>query len=148
MAVRRESVRLELEDHFSSEMARAAAATALLKRELNDLSGTAVRGAGRDLDETAKSASKASKEIDGVGRSSNTASKEVDKLSGRMRIFADAAVTLGPALIPIGAAGIPAIVALTAGLGAASGAVGVLVLGFKGLGDAMKAIDAYQLTRR
>jgi hypothetical protein len=145
MAVRRESVRLELEDHFSSEMARAAAATALLKRELNDLSGTAVRGAGRDLDETAKSASKASKEIDGVGRSSNTASKEVDKLSGRMRIFADAAVTLGPALIPIGGSLVPVLAGLTAGFGAAAGAAGVALLAFHGVGDALKSIDAYQL---
>ncbi len=37
MATRRERVVLELEDNFTSDMARAAAATALLRRELDQL---------------------------------------------------------------------------------------------------------------
>ncbi len=47
MGVRRESVELSLQDRdFTSGMARAAAETALLNRELKNLDGTSVR-AGR-----------------------------------------------------------------------------------------------------
>ena len=145
MAVRREKVILELEDNFTTGMARAAAAAALLKRELNDLSGTAVKGAARDLDKTAVSAEKASSSIDKTGNSADTSGKQIDRFSGRLRLFADAAMTIGPALIPIGAAMIPALAGLTAGFATAAGAAGVAVLAFNGVGDALKALDAYQL---
>jgi hypothetical protein len=135
VAVRNESVRLSLDDQFSSGMARAAAATALFKKELNGLDGKRV---SRDLDDTAKS-------VDRVGTSSRKAGPEIDKFSGRLRLLADAAVVLGPALIPLGAAAIPALTGALAGLGAAAGGVGVTLLAFNGIGDALKAIDAYQL---
>ena len=54
MAVRREAVRLELEDAFSREMLAAAAATKLLERNLKSLDGTSI-GAGDSLDDAAKS---------------------------------------------------------------------------------------------
>ncbi|MCM0622851.1 hypothetical protein, partial [Nocardioides bruguierae] len=52
MAVRRESVLLELEDHFTTGMAKAAAATAALNRNLHDLDGTSTSTSGSvaDLD--------------------------------------------------------------------------------------------------
>lgn len=119
-------------------MGRAAAATALLNRELNSLSGSAVRGVNRDLQST-------SREIDKTGKSAETSGKQIDRLSGRLALLAQAAAVLGPALVPIGAAGIPAIAGLTAELGAAVGALGVAIIAFKGLGDSIKAVNAYQL---
>lgn len=135
MAVRNESVRLSLQDDFTSGMARAAAATALFKRELNGLDGKRV---SRDLDDTSRS-------VDRVGTSSRRAGPEIDHMSGRLRLMADAALTLGPALIPLGAATIPVLTAAMAGLGSAAGALGVTVLAFKGLGDGLKALDKAQL---
>lgn len=145
IATRRERVVLELEDNFSSGMARAAAATQLLDKSLNSLSGSAVRKASVDLDRTGASASKAAKEIDGTGKSADRAGRQIDRLSGRLALLAQAASVLGPALVPIGAAGIPAVVGLSAELGALAGALGVGIIAFNGLGDAMKAVDAYQL---
>jgi hypothetical protein len=137
VATRRERVILDLEDNFTSGVARAAVAAGLLKRELNDLSGHSVR-TSRDLDRQSKS-------VDKLGQSSRRAGPDIDKFSGRLRTLADAALILGPALIPIGAATIPVLTAALAGLGAAAGGIGAAVLAFKGLGDGIKAIDAYQL---
>ena len=145
MATRRERVILELEDNFTTGMARAAAETALLNRELKNLNGTPIKTAARDLDNVGKSADQASKDVEKVGKSSDQSGKEVDRLSGRLRLFTDAALTIGPALIPIGAVAVPAIVGLAAGFGAAAGAAGVAVLAFKGVGDALKSLDAYNL---
>lgn len=145
MVTRHEKVVLSLEDNFTSGMARAAAATALLNRELDSLSGRAVRGASRDLDKVGVSADKTSKDIDRTGQSADRSGKQIDRLSGRLALLAQAASVLGPALVPIGAAGIPAVVGLTAELGALAGALGVGILAFNGLGDGMKALNAYQL---
>jgi hypothetical protein len=71
--------------------------------------------------------------------------KEIDKLSGRLRLATDAALILGPALVPLGAAAVGGVVALSAELGAMAGALGVTLLAVNGLGDGLKALDAYQL---
>lgn len=138
IATRRERVVLELEDNFSTGMARAAAATALLNRELNSLSGSAVRTASRDMD-------RASKDIDKTGTSAERTGKQIDRLSGRLALLAQAAAVLGPALVPLGAAALPAVAGLTAEVGALAGALGVTLLAFKGLGDGIKALNTYQL---
>jgi hypothetical protein len=137
MATRRERVVLDLEDNFSAGVVRAAAATQLLDKSLDHLSGSSVTSA-RDLDRQSKS-------VDRVGNSSRRAAPEVDHMSGRLRIFADAALTLGPAVIRLGAGALPALTASLAGLGAAAGGIGVAVLAFKGLGDGLKALDKYNL---
>src|SRR3712207_5810989 len=116
MATRRERVVLDLEDNFSTPMARAAAATAVLDRSLNHF-GNTTRRAGPDI----------------------------DRFSGRGRLLADAALTLGPALVPLGAATIPALTGSIAALGAAAGGIGTAVLAFQGLGDAVSSIKAYEL---
>ena len=121
---------LHLEDHFTTEMARAAAATALLNRELKNLSGSAVRQ---------------SRDVDGLGRSMDQGGKQIDRYSGRLALLAQTAAALGPAIIPITAAAIPAVAGLTAGLGALAGAFGVTLLAVNGMGDALKALDKYQL---
>lgn len=137
MAIRNESVRLSLIDDFTTNAARAAAAAALIRRELNDLDGTSVR-TGRALDAQADS-------IDRFGTSGRRAGPEIDRLSGRLRLLRDAAVVLGPALVPLGAATIPLLTGSIAALGAASGGLGAAILAFNGLGDAMDAIDDFEL---
>lgn len=54
MAVRREAVRLELEDAFTRDMLAAAAATKLLERNLKSLDGASV-DAGDSMDDASKS---------------------------------------------------------------------------------------------
>ena len=138
MAVRRERVELDLVDHLSGGMLTAAAATGVLKRELNSLSRDSIR--------TQRSVSDIDRPIQSLGRSSNTSSREVDRLSGRMRILADVAAILGPSLIPIGAIGVPAVAGLASQLGFAAVAGGTAILAFQGVGDALKALNDYQLS--
>lgn len=125
-------------------MARAAASAALLDRELKNLSGSAVRSS-RSTDAVAKSTQSIGDQVEKTGKQTREAGKDIDRYSGRLRLLTEAAVTLGPALIPIGAAAVPALAALTAGFGAAAGAAGVAMLAFHGVGDGLKALDAYQL---
>lgn len=144
MTVRREKVILELEDQLSREMLQAAAATKLLERNLNSLSGSSVR-TSRDGAAVQRSLKGVGDEADRTGAKLRKGAGDIDRFSGRLTLLLRAAALLGPALVPIGAAGIPAVAAFTAGLGAAVGGIGVAVLALGGLGDALKALDAYQL---
>lgn len=136
MATRNERVRLDLEDHYTQGVLKAAAATKILDKSLNDLSGHAV-GTSKDLDKPADSTKK-------VGDSARRAGPNIDRFSGRLATLARAAVVLGPALVPLGAATIPVLTASLAGLGAAAGGIGTAVLAFKGIGEAIESIDAYR----
>ena len=118
-------------------MAKAAAATALLDRNLKNLDGSQVG--------TAKSSGTASTAIRSLGNDSGDAGNQIDRLSGRLALLAQAASVLGPALVPLAAPGVGVLAGLTAQLGAVAGAIGVGVLAFNGLGDAFTALDAYQL---
>lgn len=137
MATRRERVVLELEDNFTTGMARAAASAALLNRELGALSRDSVR--------TRSAVSDIDRPIQNVGRSSNSTSREVDKLSGRLRILTDLATILGPSVVAIGAVGVPAITGLAAQFGFAAAAGGTAIAAFQGVGDALKALNAAAL---
>lgn len=137
MGTRRERVILDLEDHLSPGMAKAAGSTALLNRELKSLS--------RDSVQTRRAVSDIDRPVSDLGRSSTSTSREVDRLSGRMRILADVATILGPALVPIGAVAVPAVSGLAAQLGFAAVAAGTAVLAFQGVGDALKALNDYKL---
>lgn len=72
-------------------------------------------------------------------------SNELESADGRMSNIVQTALGLAPALVPIGAAGIPALAGLVAQLGFAALGTGALVLGLNGVGDALKALDTYQL---
>lgn len=133
MGVRNEAVRLSLQDDFSSGMAKAAAAAALLNRELNSLSGQSVR--------VARSTQNIARDTDTIARSANTADRSINQLTGRLRFMAQAAAALGPGLLPIGAVGIPAVTGLANQLGVAALAGGSLVLAFQGVGDALEAVN-------
>jgi len=62
--------------------------------------------------------------------------RELDSSNDRM---------LGPALVPIGAAFVPALSGLTNQLALSAGAAGVAVLAFQGIGDALKATNDYAI---
>lgn len=133
MAVRHEKVVLTLEDHFTTEMARAAAETALLDKQLKDLSKSsirsrpAIRGTARD--------------IDSVDKSARRADASINQLTGRLRLFADAAAILGPSLVPIGGIAVAAVTGLASQLGFAAIGAGTLVVAVQGVGDALKAVN-------
>lgn len=134
MAVRRESVRLELDDAgYSTGMAKAAAATLLLDRALEKLDGRQVKIRTSTDDST--------QGIDKFRRAADQSGPSIDRLSGRLSLLAQSALVLGPALIPIGAVAIPAITGLASSLGFAVIGMGSLVVATQGVGDALKAVN-------
>lgn len=132
MAVRRESVRLELEDHFSTRLVQAAAKVALLRRELDSLSGQSVR--------VGTSAQRVAGDVDKVGTSAARTDRSINQLTGRLRLLADAAAILGPGLVPIGAVAVPAVAGLASQLGFAAIGMGAVVAASQGVGDAFEAV--------
>lgn len=133
MAVRREAVLLELEDHFLAGILADAAAVEALSGSLDRLSNRAVN--------TSRSTQNLERDTDRLGQSSSKAGAEVDRLSGRMRILADIALILGPALSPIGAVGIAALSGLANQFGFTVAAAGTLILAFHGIGDALDKVN-------
>lgn len=87
-----------------------------------------------EVDRADGSVTNFSRNADGAGRS-------IDKFSGRLRLLADAAVVIGPAFAPIGAVAIPAVAGLASEFGFATVAAGTALLAFRGVGDALKAMD-------
>ena len=126
MAVRREKVILELEDKFSNPTLRAAAAAKTLDKSLNDIDASGT-GANRSLSRTAVE--------------SRNLNREIDRTSGRLRLLVDAAVLLGPALVPIAAVGVPAMTGLANLAGAAALGVGTMVAAFQGVGTTLEAVN-------
>ena len=133
MAQRRESVLLELDDSFSTEMIRAAAAAGLLSKELKGLSG---QGAG-----VGSATRSINREIDATARSANRADRSINQLTGRLRLFADAAAFLGPGTVPVGGVLAAGVAGFASQLGFAAVAGGVLVGSMQGLGDALGALN-------
>lgn len=80
-----------------------------------------------------------------VSQSMQRGASDLDKYTGRLSLLVRSAVMLGPALVPLGAGLVPAVTGLAAGTLAAASAAGVAMLAFKGVGDAVKAIDAARL---
>lgn len=133
MAQRRESVLLELSDSFSTEMIRAATAAGLLSKELNSLSGQSVR--------LTSSTRNINREVDSVARSANRADRSINQLTGRIRLFADAAAILGPTIAPLGGVLLAGVAGFASQLGVAAVAGGVLIGSMQGLGDALSALN-------
>jgi hypothetical protein len=136
MATRRESVRLSLVDDFTPGMARAAAATALLNRELGNLSGQEMRAS--------RTSTVFVRDLERMGRESSGTAKQIDRLSGRIGFAVDAMLTLGPAAVSMGAVAVPAVTALASSFGFAVVAAGSAAVAFGGVGDALgKLNDAH-----
>lgn len=72
-------------------------------------------------------------------------SKDLDSTDGRMGNLVQTSLALGPALVPISAAAIPAMVGLSNQLGIGAAGAGVAVLAFKGLGKALDAVNKYSI---
>lgn len=118
-------------------MARNAASVALLNRELDTLDGRSVKAS--------TSTGSLERQIVQTTRSIDDGGNSIDKYSGRLSLLAQAAAVLGPALIPIGAVGVPAITGLATAATAGAVAGGSLLVAFQGVGDAMKAMQEYKL---
>lgn len=173
MATRNERVRLSLEDAgFTAGMAKAAGATALLDRALNDLDGSHV-----SLSRSAPKATQATKEFTlqtaiaeekskrlkkalrdqakahlDVGRTVDTSTvslnrngREIDRYSGRLALIAQGIGAFGPGLVPIGAAVVPVLAGMTAQIGSAALGAGVLLTAFQGVGDALEVVNKAHL---
>ena len=137
MATRREKIVLELEDNATSGLLRAAAAARLLDGAVDDVGGSS-RSTSRETDRLGTSSRKAGKDFDELERRARRAERGSSAL-------VDSIVALAPALVPVGAVAVPALAGLTAQLGFAAAAGGTMLLAFNGVGDALKALDAYQL---
>lgn len=137
MVTRHERVVLSLEDRFSREIAQAAVATKTFERTLRDLDGTSTR--------TRTSVTGLEKPVANVDKNSRLADRSINQLTGRLRLLTDVALTLGPALVPLGGAAVTAVAGLTAQFGALAGGIGVAVAALNGVGDALKAVNEYQL---
>lgn len=131
--MRNEAVRLTLQDDFTTPMAKAAAAAALLNRELNSLSGQSTV--------TSRASQSIARDTDAIAKSANRADSSINQLTGRLRLFADVAAILGPALLPVGAVALPAVTGLANQLGVAALAGGTAIVAFQGIGDALKAVN-------
>lgn len=134
MVTRTERVRLELDDAFTSGMARAAASAALLRQQLDALGRVNMR-----------STTTINNNMQTMSRNADQAGGSINQLTGRLGLLADAALILGPGLVPVGAVGAQALGGLAAAGTAAALAGGAAAIAFQGVGDAVKAVDAYQL---
>lgn len=123
MATRRERVIIDLDDRFTAPMARATAATSMFRREV-DSSG---------------------KSVIAFDKTTRDTSPSIDRLSGRLNILARAAAALGPGLVPITTAAVPAIAGLTTQLGFAAAGAGTAMLAFNGVGKALEAFREAQV---
>lgn len=71
--------------------------------------------------------------------------KEIDTTNDRTAWMAQSILGLGPTLIPLGAAATPVLSGIVTQMGAVASAAGVAALAFTGVGDAIKAVNDYQL---
>lgn len=71
--------------------------------------------------------------------------RSLDSSNDRMSNLVQSSLALGPALVPITAAAIPALTGLSNQLGISVAAIGVGTLAFKGLGKALDAVNAASL---
>ena len=71
--------------------------------------------------------------------------RNLESADSKMSNITQSALALGPALLPIGAVAVPAISGLAMQLGFAASAAGASILAFQGVGDALDALNQYQL---
>lgn len=118
-------------------MAKAAAVTALLNRELNSLSGNSVQAS--------RSSQVFIRDVQAMGREARGVDSSINQLTGRLRVLGEVAAVLGPALAPLGGVAIAGVAGLANQMGAAAIAGGVLIGSLQGVGDALGAMNKAQL---
>jgi hypothetical protein len=122
---------------YTLEMAIADEKTSRLRKSLRDQASASLdaeSGLGR-----------LERQLDKTGSSAGRADRSIDKYSGRLGLLLSVAAALGPALIPVGALGVPALAGLATQGGFAAAALGATVLAAHGVGDALKAVEAARL---
>ncbi|NYI78737.1 hypothetical protein [Nocardioides panzhihuensis] len=137
MGIRTEKVVLTLDDRFSTKGARVAAQAALMASAMDRL--------GDNADRAGVSTKRLGRDVDTSTNAFRKAGADIDVFSGRLKVMAQSAAVLGPALIPLTGAAVPAVAGLAAGLGAAAGAASIAMLAFNGVGDSLEALNTYQL---
>lgn len=137
MAIREEAVRLRLIDDYSGKMSRPIASTALLKSALDDLDGTSVRTT-RSLDSIGDTSAKVDREL-------RRQSASIDQFSGRLRLLAQSAIAVGPALAPLGGVAAAGVAGLASQLGFAALGAGSLIVAAQGAGEALEAVEKASL---
>lgn len=69
---------------------------------------------------------------------------QISKANDRTAWLAQGILGLAPALVPLGAAAVPALAGVATQATIAAGAVGTMALAFHGVGDGLKALNTYQ----
>lgn len=115
-------------------------------RAIGDLDTTTGR-LGRTSAETRVRQTQLGDGIDKTGRSANRAEASIDKYSGRLKTILGLITVLGPAALRLGLGSLPALSAGFAGLGAAGGGIGVTIAALHGVGDALEALNEFDLER-
>jgi hypothetical protein len=80
-----------------------------------------------------------------AGQAADGFARKLEDADGRMANLVQAGLALAPALVPLGAAAVPAIAGLTTQLGFAALAAGTAALAFEGIGTAVTALNTYKL---
>lgn len=137
MVTRRERVVLDLESNLPEGMLRGANATKVLRMELERLSGASGR--------SSRATASIERDIAGIDKSAKSADRSINQLTGRLRLLADVAAVLGPALVPLGGVAVAGIAGLANQMGVAAIAGGVLIGSLQGVGDALGAMSKAQL---
>jgi hypothetical protein len=138
VGTRRERVILQLDDKYSAGIAKAAAATALLNRELEklDRNSAAVSIRARQMSD---------QDMPAMARKADQAGNSIDRLSGRLGLMAKGIGALGPAMAPLSTAAVAGLAGIASQAGFAAIALGVLVGSVNGVGDALGAVNKYVL---
>ena len=142
-----------------------------LKADVSDfvagmgLASAAVRGLNRDIDRangettgsferTSRAARQLGDDIDDIDSSSNFTrtrsalrglTDDINTSNERTAWLVQGFLALAPALVPLGAAATPILSGIVTQMTVAGAAAGVLALGLVGIGDALGAVNAYQL---
>lgn len=137
MSTRLERVIVEMDNRVSSPAREAAASLALVSDRLGAIDGSGAR---------------ASKSMDGVGTSTAKAGSalrkggaDIDAFSGRLKVLVQTGLLIGPAVAPAIGALVPAVTGIASGMAGAAGAAAAAGLAFAGVGDALGALNDFQL---
>lgn len=142
-------------DQYIREMERAQAATKgvgdTAKASSKEISKAtsdserSMRKLGDEVETTEKKIGRFRQSVRDVRSAFGDIGRSIDTTNDRMAWMAQGFLALAPAAVPLAATIVPSLSALAMGATAAAGAVTTLLLGFNGIGDAMGALNDYQL---
>lgn len=144
MGTRHERVVVSLDENLSTGFANATAHAVVLDRTLGKLDGslTKLQGSNRS---SAVALRTTERQVDSLGVATRRGASDLDSYSKRLGLLSTAALALGPTILPVAAAGVPALGALATGMLATAAASATLLLAFEGIGDAVSAVSDYEL---